>query len=397
MPAEATIDMPSQMTETAQEIANVHDASKPAWDSGVDAAVKAMEALEQQQATTTPEPRAPSEPVPKEAKPEFKSSVIPKEALQPKAEPVDDGVEKELTEATKNMSEAAGKNFRKLHAKSRVFENRVKELEAQISERQQANGESDDYKKLKADYDALDEEMKKVALERHPKFKAEFDNRRAVQEQLAAKIMDKHPKLLKRFLAGDSDAINDIAEELGPVNVNRLSAIMNNIEAINLERETELKNWKPNYEALEHFEAAERTKAEAMLQRELETAVSKAIAHAQDDHPTYRKVDGNDEWNASVEQRIAQAKKWATGNLTPKERAQIALNAATLPVYREVIAEQDASLRAMAAELKKLRNGKPNIGGSIEPVNTGGKSDELDYATAVTQQLMQSGNLKSGY
>lgn len=405
---EATIDAPSPMTQTANAIMEGH-AAQPAFDAVSDIAAAFEKAFpdgvpvkgEERAPTDTPTSKDVIPPEKPEPPPvDLDKPLIPDAALKPvkKDAAAAPDVEKELAEQTKGMSETASAKFKKIHERATAAETRLKQMEAESAKRTALPAAaSDEFKQLQAEKETLDEIVKKTVLERHPGFKAQYDGEIEKQMRLIKAIAgEKHAKeVLKIIEGGDDTKWDEIQESLGSLKTQQLAAVGIKIQQTRLEKEEQLDNWKENYAKLEKFALAEQSKAKEVQQRALDKAVGKVIADAQENVEIFRKVEGNEEWNNEIDARVGQIKQWATQELTPEDRAGLALRAAGAEKYRALFFAVLDRANQLQAQVAKYKGAQPNIGGSGEPANAVGLPPELDYIEASTRRLTDMGELRT--
>lgn len=405
---EAIAEAPSPMTQTASAIMEGH-AAQPAFDAVSDTEAAFNKAFpngvpakgEESTPTATPTSKDVIRPEKTEPPPvDLDKPLIPEAALKPvrKEAAVAADVEKELAEQTKGMSETASAKFKKIHERATAAETRLKQMEADASKRTALPAAaSDEFKQLQSEKEVLDEIVKKTVLERHPGFKAQYDGEIDKQVKLIKAIVgEKHSKeVLKIIDGGDDTKWDEIQESLGSLKTQQLAALGIKIQQTRLEKQEQLDNWKDNYAKLEKFALAEQSKAQEVQQRALDKAIGKVIADAQENVEIFRKVEGNDEWNNEIDARVGQIKQWATQELTPENRANLAVRAAGAEKYRALFLAVLDRANQLQAQVAKYKGAQPNIGGSGEPANQGGLPQELDYIEASTRRLTDMGELRT--
>lgn len=396
----ATIEAPPTTSPMAEQM--LSSRPQPAHSATSDMAA-AFEKAFPNGVPVVGEERAPSEPAKEPAEKEIvidDKPLIPEQALKPvkkEAAAVTPEIEKEIAEETKGMSEKAVTKWKKIHERATAAENLLKQKEAEWAKKALPAAATDEFKKLQADYESLDEVVKKTALERHPGFKATYDGEIEKQTKLVKAIAgDKHFKAVMKVIdGGDSDGWAELGEELGQFKVQQLASIATKIQQVRLEKDEQLADWKSNYAKLEKVESAQTAKAKEAQQRELTNAVSKVMADVQENVEIFRKVDGNDEWNKEIDVRLNQMQQWATADLSPDERANLAARAASAEKYRALFLAVLDRANQLQAQVGKYKGSQPNIGGSAEPANQGSIPVDLGYVEAATRRLVDMGELRT--
>lgn len=396
----ATIEAPPTTSPMAEQI--LTSRPQPAHSATSDMAA-AFEKAFPNGVPVVAEERAPGEPVKepaKEAPPIDDKPLIPEQALKPvkkEAPAVAPEIEKEIAEETKGMSEKAVTKWKKIHERATAAENLLKQKETEWAKKALPAAATDEYQELQSKYDALDEVVKKTALERHPGFKATYDGEVEKQTKLVKAIAgDKHFKAVMKVIdGGDSEGWAELGDELGQFKVQQLASIATKIQQVRLEKEEQLSDWKENYAKLTKVESAQTAKTKEAHHRELTNAVSKVMADVQENVEIFRKVDGNDEWNKEIDARLNQMKEWATADLAPEERANLAARAAGADKYRALFLAVLERANQLQAQIGKYKGSQPNIGGSAEPTNQGSIPVEMGYIEASTRRLTEMGELRT--
>ena len=81
---------------------------------------------------------------------------------------------------------------------------------------------------------------------------------------------------------------------------------------------------------------------------------SESLSDARSKLAAFRKIDGNDSWNASVAEREEYAKNFFNGGATIRQMADLALLGMDHPVQARIIAKQEATIKNLSEQVSKL-------------------------------------------
>ena len=87
----------------------------------------------------------------------------------------------------------------------------------------------------------------------------------------------------------------------------------------------------------------------------------------------FRKVEGNDEWNKVVDERMAHVRKLTEAELRPDDVAEMAAWAMSGAEYRKLFLSQRVLVKKLQEEIQSLKGGEPDLG---EAGAGGGDDDE---------------------
>lgn len=341
-------------------------------DAGME---QAVEAVKEPQST---EAIAPSEPAPK------KEAASPTSAVpEPKKEtPKEPGKEPETEE--KKLEEKRWP--RKAEEWSEYKRLEKAKLEAVQRERDQIKEETEKIKSelehirntvppeleaLKKEKAELDEQLRLVAVQNHPKFKAYFDKKIGDQIELAKRIVgsDKSELIAGLLNAPDSPLkdkqLEELTETLTPLQQSRLGGVLNDLAQIQAEREGEIAKSKANYEQIqkENQEAAEKQRTE--FSRLFDNTV-KSATDPKDGNPAFQKRDGDEAWNTDVDRRIETAKTLLFGSPKPEIVSKAALAAVAYPVVLSQLNSSLQEIESLKSQIKELQSAAPKV----EPAKT---------------------------
>jgi len=233
-----------------------------------------------------------------------------------------------------------------------------------------------DYEAIKKQAEEYSATIAQISVENHPKFKAYYDGAVNNQLELAKSVVgsDNAAAVTELLSMPESAARNEKIDELfatlTPSQQARLGGIVNQIANINNERSSEIKKSKDTYAALQKQNEVE---AQGKI-KVFETMFESETKKLQTEHPAFQKRDGDEAWNAEVDQRIATTKQYLFGrDLKPEQIIRAAADAVALPV----MLKQNLGLLEKVATLEKqvqeLSSASPRIASdkSTEAPNNG--------------------------
>ena len=211
---------------------------------------------------------------------------------------------------------------------------------------------------LKKENDEYSKQLRLLAVTTHPKWKSYFGSRTntALAQLKSCVAADQLETVTKLVQAPDSDAkeeaINAVMQSMTTLQRTRLTGVMNALEAIDVEKETEIARASQDYEQMMAQAKTEQEQRHAGFTKLLDDTV-KGMQDAKGGRPEYQLREGETEWNTSVAKRIESGRKLITGNLPPEVMFKAAFDAAAYPDvlagYKIALAEIDKLKKQVAA------------------------------------------------
>lgn len=365
------------MPDIAELPANAQVRVTPEFESSFAAAFAADEA------TRTPPQAAPTPP-PAPAQPESPSGLPtnpkPETAVAPTEEAVPEHIKSSKAAEDWKAQRRRIKELEPLAAKAREYETELTKLKT-------APPATDEFKpKYEEAAKKLDEYQKLVRaadLANDPEFKTYFESKTKTLVGMAkSTVTTEQQAVVDKWLTRpESDArtaaLEEVVTEIGMLRGQKLAAIINDVDRLHLERETELtkarENWDQLMDKRGKLTAAqqERTKAEA------DDAFSRALKSTKDKEKglmLFQEREGDEGWNKAVKEREELARNIFKGDLSVDDRAKAAIWAADGAGERELAALLAKENAALKAELTAMKSGTP----SPELGEAGGKGQRED-------------------
>lgn len=314
------------------------------------------------------------------------------EAKAPDAPPAKPTPPVEPEDAKWPRTSADWKKFKEARELEKTgYEAKLKEYEAKVETLSKQPAAPTDYEAIKKQAEEYSGIIQQISVENHPKFKAYYDGLTNRQVELAKSIVgtDMAEAVTEILSMPDgklrNEKIDEIFTTLSPSQQARLGGVVNQITNIQQERANEVKKSKETYEAIQKQKVEESQAKGKMFETMFETETKKL----QDEHPAFQKREGDDAWNAEVDQRIETTKKYLFGNdMKPEQIIRAAADAVALPVLLKQnlgLLEKVSTLEKQVAELSSASpkipdksatptNGEPP---RIDPIKAGSRPMEV--------------------
>jgi hypothetical protein len=447
MPAEPTApEQPSQMTPLATQLQQQRDVALQAIGESQVGDMKRLEEefakanIENTPTIGTPPPQAPAaapaagakgadktsdktDDTPTPVKSRIPASLLTKKAdtkaiptldpNKPGAEAIDEALTKLLDgvegkDATKRIQDLnslvkeAQRRIKEEYEPARdTHQAKIKELETQLASMKESPKQHQaKLEALTKERDELDATLKKVAIERHPNFKAAYDDKIASMIEKAKGIVGaENASVIDSIFAAKPDsaaaaeAYEQLVDAVGAFKANNLLVLKNRLDELKSERSTELENWKNNTSTVEQLERSKAVEAEKARLAERDLSIRKTLADItseQSDLYVFRKVEGDNEWNAGVDQRLAEFQQFATQELTPQHQVELAKRAASAGGAFELINKLHADYVSVVEELTKIKKATPGFGGG-SPSGGSKEPENEEYGARIERLAREAG------
>lgn len=307
--------------------------------------------------------------------------------------------EKFIKEQTAGLSPKAADRFRSIEARAHAAEQRVKQSEklekelAAAQERLKTASDNTESKALKKQLEELDEIVQKNALADHPKFKATFDNQIAKEVATAKKLVPAEAAAEVEALLSLPDTaqrnrrLNEILQELQSLEAGKLQGAIDRVDRLAADKAAELGNWKQNktrmLELAQKDANENQEQRQAVVEKALKTVLPK-FTNDENGIELFRKAEGNEEWNKSVESRLENVKKITAADLSREDVAEMAAWAMSGAEYRKLFLTQRALVTKLQEEIASLKGGEPDLGeGAGALTDDEEKGGMLDVVTRI--------------
>lgn len=322
--------------------------------------------------------------------------------------------QKFIDEQTKGMTPKAAERFKKIETRAWEAEQKARkieqdqaasaaELKKQIAElsAKAAEPKNDDTEKLRKELERLQEVVTKNDLLNHPAFKDTYDVPIANELEEMKKLVtpESGEELAQISFLPDSkkrkERIKELVDGLDDLDRIKVLTSIAKVDELNSRKAKELKNWKENRVHLEAKELEKQQVEQASRANHQKVAWTNAMAVITSPDKgleVFRKLDGNDAWNAKVDARIAQVQQQLSGELPPERVVEMAARSLAAEEYRKMFLAQRILVTRLSEELASLKQAQPDAGddgGSGGPVE-----DNRSFVDAAVEGTVKSGGLK---
>lgn len=344
-------------------------------EAGMQEAVEAVKEPEKTKADETAiapaEPAQKKEATPAPVKPAEPAKEAPKETPKP-VESEEDKWPRSAKDwearkaAEKKRLDAKEAELASLRAESAAVKAEIEQLKKQ--------GPSPELEALKKEKAELDEQLKLIGVERHPKFKAYFENKIGAQIELAKRIVggEKAEQVAALLKAPDGPLkdlqLEEMFETMTPLQQGRLADVVNSLSNIESERLTEIQKAQSNYETIQK----QNQEAQEKQRRDFESLFESTVK-SYSSNPAFQKREGDVSWNTEVDKRIETARGIVFGNQNPDTVFKAAMDAVAYPAVLRQLSETLKTVESLQAQVNELSSATPRV--------DGGKSAEAPTTT----------------
>ncbi len=153
---------------------------------------------------------------------------------------------------------------------------------------------------------------------------------------------------------------------------NRLGSLINSVDELRVERETEIARAREDYDRAATRQQAEQQASQAAVKANAEKLFSDTLEQARAQLPMLQPREGDAAWNQAVEARVAKAKNLLFGQEKPEQLIRDALAAVSLPAVLESHAALQAEHDKLVAQVAALRTATPTTSRGSSPAPGGG-------------------------
>lgn len=301
------------------------------------------------------------------------------------AEAAKEEVEEKLPE---NAPPAAQTAFAKLSKELRDAKAKLKEFETKVAERTEAvekKGEDtqtdSQLKDLQTKLEQFQKEREELEGElRISRIEATREYKVAIAEPTKAavqaisdiaKVYEVRPSsILEAVNEADGAKRRTLLKELtGEMDAADALAVRMKVDELvqlNGKREEMVRDSKASLEALAKAEEEQERAERAKYDTEAKKAFGEVWDTFQKELPLLKKIDGNDQWNKTIDEIRVQAEKLDAEPLDHRQRAALTYQAVTLPlvvqVFKDYVAKTNQELSNLKTNLAEYRKATPSVG-----------------------------------
>ena len=342
--------------------------------------------------TAAPEPAKATEAPAKEtsATPSFILNELGKIGLEEKSEekPAEAKAEELMEALPEGTTPAAQMAFAKLTKELRDAKTKLKEFETKISNRTDAVSEKGgdvqtdaQLKELQAkleqfqkEREDLESELRISRIEATSEYKVNISEptKAAVQTiSDIAKVYDVRPSTLLEAVNEPDGAkrrtmLKEMTGEMDAADALAVRMKVDELIQINAKRDEMVKESKSTLEALTKAEEEEERMERAKYDADAKKAFGEVWESFQAELPLLKKIDGNDQWNQTIDQLRSQAERLDAEPLDHRQRAALTYQAVTLPlvvqVFKDYVSKTNQEMASLKTNLAEYRKATPGTG-----------------------------------
>lgn len=322
----------------------------------------------------------------------FKKETAAKETPKAAEEPV----------LPKDANPAVSAAFQKITSDLKAERERIKSYEAKISElesKQSKSVNADEISKYQKRIEEYESKLKVINLEASPEYNEQITAPKmklASDLEVLAKANDLDPDAFLKAAAVEDPVerrkkINAITKELSQSDAFEARKAIDSLLELKSKDDELRKDISTTIKVMEE----QRERAAKEFQ---ERAVTETLKSYQDtfrdfteNGPVYfRKSADNEAWNKSLEQIYTTALSVENTELTPKQKAQLTLQAVSFPVIRQMfdtyVAKSNEEITSLRSQLQKYVSATPN-GGPVTAGAGANSPEPLDKSLGLVAAL----------
>jgi len=287
-----------------------------------------------------------------------------------------------------NAPPAAQTAFAKLTKELKEAKAKLKEFETKVSDRTEAvekKGEpvenDGQLKELQAKLEQFTKEREELEGElRLSRIEATREYKTAIGEPTKAavqaiseiaKVYEVKPSTILEAVNEADGAkrrafLKEATSEMDAADALAVRMKIDELVQLNGKREEMIRESKTTLEALEKAEEEQERTERAKYDTEAKKAFGEVWDNFQKELPLLKKIDGNDQWNKTIDEIRVQAEKLDAEPLDHRQRAALTYQAVTLPlvvqVFKDYVSKTNQELASLKSNLSEYRKATPGVG-----------------------------------
>ena len=184
-----------------------------------------------------------------------------------------------------------------------------------------------------------------------------------------------------------NNAIDEIVNDLSPLKQYTVAGVLKQIEAVSAKRNALMADQKALAERYDAFQKSRQEQSSAEQRQQLESAIDNVMKLATDPEKglgVFRPVDSTPEAKKAADAAASKARDWASLDLDPKTRANLAAWAVQGEMSVKLLSAAHEEITKLQAQVNKLTNATPGGGaanGTVAP------SKPASFIEAVKAQM----------
>lgn len=332
-----------------------------------------------------PEPNdPPKDKIAPEPKPDAKNGIPEPEPDTGKAAPDPDDTPEGLTPKAKADWKGLRESRKKAEERASQAETEANKLKARIAELESTHNPAE-VETLRKQLEDYEQRLTVVAVEHHPKFQKYFNERTATLLDTAKKVGGEKIASLLQLPEGEyrSNLLREEFAQLDPVSQSRLGAIVNSMEELTAQRQSEIARSSEVRKALEAEEQARAKQQTEHANRILEETLNR-WSDPKDGVAVLQSREGDKAWNDGRESIRAQAREIFNGKLPLDAMAKAATWAAIGPELAKNLKGATATIAQLQEQIAQLKAAKPTLDGGSDAGEDAGDSN-MGFLAAVNK------------
>ena len=184
-------------------------------------------------------------------------------------------------------------------------------------------------------------------------------------------------RVLLKELTSDMDAVDALA----------VRTKVDELAVLNAKRDEMVKESKSALEAIARREEEAEKTSRSRYDAEAKKAFGEVWDSFQEELPLLKKVEGNEQWNKTIDELRGQAEQLDSEPLDHKQRAALTYQAVTLPlvvkVFKDYVSKTNQELSSLKSNLSEYRKATPGVGSGLAP----DKSEKIDSSLGFLDAL----------
>lgn len=224
-----------------------------------------------------------------------------------------------------------------------------------------------DYEQIKKERDEFDQRLRRADIRNHPAFQQEYSAKTGQQISIAKSIVgkDNEAKIERLLQLPDSEyktqAIEAIVEALPVLQQSRLGSVINNLEAINQEREATVERYVAEGRSVSESQQQQASQRQEQQKQFVTRNLEVALTDAQKTYDAFKPKDGDVEWNSTVASRTETVRNLVTGKATLPELIKTTIKAVAYDHQAHELAEARREIASLNESIKTLKGASPTI------------------------------------
>lgn len=359
--------MSTEAAELAPPPTSVSDSDQ--LKASFNAAAKAEGELRSAEAEPEPQRQPPLENKQPEQKVE---SIVPKELIGQQEEKKDGEEPLVSEEVRSSLKGAARQNFEKLESAAKT---KIEALRKELAEAKSKTATPTDVEPILAEAKAakeraaqLESEFERVAYTQSPKYQR-FGNEEGAEIKSAKSYLEGgevNPAIIDAAANTQGAARMKILRDAGvdAETIAILSPHLARVDAIRRERDQSLEGWKANL-AQDQQRAQAQQQQQEQQRIQMEKTVFTEVMGRMKTLPAFTRVDGNEKWNALVDQNYKEAEEFAQGRKPLAELFELGFNGVANKTTHLMNQELTKQLNEANTKLSRLMAAQPGVGRSV--------------------------------